>query len=59
MDLIRAALRSALMGRTSCRETDGGSKISRNFFDGGLHQGISNKELFKSSRVLRASGSPP
>ncbi len=55
MDLISAARRSALIGRTSCRETDGGNRISRNFFDGGLHQGIRSNEPFSS--LLDATGS--
>ena len=42
----QAVLRSGLMGRTSRRETVAGNRISRNFRDGGLHHGISSRELY-------------
>ena len=35
MDLSRVALRSALTGRTWCRETEAGYRISRAFLNGG------------------------
>ena len=48
MDLSRLARRSALSGRTWCRETEAGSRISRAFLNGGLHQGISSGVAFVS-----------
>src|SRR5262249_4710703 len=41
MDLSKLILRSALIGRTCCRENEGGRRSSRAFLNGGLHQGIS------------------
>ena len=40
IDLIRPALRSGLIGRVWCLDTLAGSRISRDFFDGGLRHGI-------------------
>src|SRR6185503_2252888 len=49
IDRSNAARRSILIGRACERATDGGSRISRGFFDGGLHQGTRSDGVLSSS----------